>query len=68
MMRLFLMLPSNRTRGNGHKVEHRKFHMNTRKNLFTLKVTRHPNKLMRETVDSLEIFKTCPGTFLCNLL
>ena len=67
---LFLVVCSNRTRSNGLKHEHRKFLNNAQKNLFTVRVMEHWNRLPREVVGSpsLEAFKTCLETYLCNLL
>jgi len=68
--RLFPVVPSNRTRGNGHKLKQRKLQLNPRKNFFPLRVTEPWPRLPREVVESpsLEIFKTRLDKVLYSLL
>jgi len=68
--KLFSVVPSDRTRANGHKLKHKKFHLNKRKNFFTLRVTEHWNRLPGAVVESpsLEILKTHLDKVLYSLL
>ena len=57
-------------RSSGHKLKHRKFRLNMRKNFFPLRVTEPWPRLPREVVESpsLEMFKTRLDKVLCSLL
>lgn len=50
--RLFPVVPSNRTRDNRQKLVHSKFCLNMRNNFFTMRVTKHWNRLPREAMES----------------
>ena len=54
----------------GHKLRHRKFRLNMRRNFFPLRVTEPWNRLPREVVESpsLEIFQPHLDKVLCSLL
>jgi len=58
--KLFSVVPSDRTRGNGHKLKQRKFHLNTGKNFITWMVTEPWHRLPREAVESGDI-QDLPG-------
>ena len=67
---MFSAVRGDRTRGNGQKLQHRKFCTNVCKNFFMVRVTEHWNRLPREVVESppLEMFKTHLDTYLCDLV
>ena len=69
-VRLFSAVPSDKTKGSGHKLEYSKFRMDTRNNFFAVRVTENCSRLPREVVGSpsLEIFRTHLDAFLRNLL
>jgi len=50
--KLFPVVLCDKTRDNGQKLKHRKFHLNMRKNFFTLRVTKHWNRLPGGAVES----------------
>jgi len=66
MANFFSAVCGDRTRGNDHKLQHRKFCTNMRRNFFTVRVAEHWNRLPSGAVDSppLEIFKTHLATYL----
>lgn len=69
-VKLFSVVPRDRTRGKEHKLKERKFHMNVRKYIFAVRVTEHWKRLLRDVGESLflETFKTHLDVIMCSLL
>ena len=59
--RLFSVTSNDRRRGSGCKLEHRRFHLNMRRNFFMLRLTEHWNRLPREVVVSSGDIQNPPG-------
>jgi len=68
--RLCSVVPSDGTRGNRHKVKHRRLPLNIRKHFFMGRVTEQWHRLPGEVVESLslEIFRSCLDMVLDNWL
>lgn len=68
--RVFSAVNSNRARGSGHKLEHRKLHTDMRKNVYFEGIWTLEQAAKREVLEScsLEIFRTQLNAFLCCLL
>ena len=62
-IRLFSVISTERTRGNEHKLKYKKFNLNLRKNIFTVRMVEHWSRFPRETVESafLEQFENPAG-------
>lgn len=71
--RPLLVARSNRTRGNRHEVQHRKFHTNTRKNFLPVRVTEtgqpvseHWNRLPRVRLWNFLLCRYSEHVWMCS--
>jgi len=62
------VVPSDRTTGNVYNLKDRRFPLNIKKHVFTVRMTQHWHSFPRETVESpsLEILKGCLEKVLGN--
>lgn len=67
--RLFSVIPSTRTRSNGHKPKHRRFPLSTRRYVYTMWTIEHWLRLPRKAYLSFFLMtcKSCLGMVLDNL-
>jgi len=67
---LFIRVGSDRTKGNGFKLEEGRFRLDIKKKLFTVRLVRHWHRLSSEVVDasSLETFKVRLDGAVSNLV
>jgi len=63
-------VPSDKIRGNGHKLKHKRLPLIIRKHVFTVRVTEPWNRLPRRILQShtFEIFESCLDIDVGNLL
>jgi len=68
--RLFSVVPGDSTRGSGHKQKKRRLSEHQGTFFFTVRVTKPWHRFPREVVKSpsLEVFKSCLGMDLGNML